>query len=253
MKNLLFSVLFVLFCSFTLTAQTQSATKCETTVSAETGALSSYIGDDVGETYYDHPVVQGWVEVERCGNRRNSYGFNAWGSLSTKKNPSEGTELDLSFFTNHRFKKNVTVHLEGSVYFLIEGLRIYKASAAVSKEFEVSEKVEGNLTNTLNLYWTNKSAEVPGGFTDKTSVDFKTKLGKKASLTITPAVSFDNNPFGYGPRKLVGIGYLNGRVDVPLNNKVTFFVTGGISNPLFGDTTRGFRKFAGVGLAFQIR
>jgi hypothetical protein len=252
MKNSLFSVVFMLFCSFAISAQTKSVAKCETTVSAETGAFSSYIGDDVGETYYGHPVVQGWIEVERCGNRRNSYGFNAWGSLSTKKNPSEGTELDLAVFTNHRFKKNVTVHLEGAVFFLVEGLKIYKASAAVSKEFEVNDKVEGNLTNTTNFYWVNRS-EVPGGVTNKTAVDFKTKLGKKASLTISPAVSFDNNPFGYGPRGLVGIGYLNGRVDVPLSNKVTFFVTGGVSNPIFGDTTRGFRKFAGVGLAFQIR
>jgi hypothetical protein len=61
----------------------------------------------------------------------------------------------------------------------------------------------------------------------------------------------DNNLFGFGTSKLAMMGFLDGRVDFPINDNISFFVSGMISGPLAGDTTRTFQKSMGFGLSFS--
>ena len=117
-----------------------------------------------------------------------------------------------------------------------------------------TEKVNGYLSNSTSVFRVTESLGLRGGIINKTSLTVSKNFFKeKVTLSATPAVGIDNNPFNLGKGKVVMMGFASGRIDIPINNKLSFVVGGSISNPIAGDTTRGFRKSGSVGFAFKFK
>lgn len=252
-KLVLLTIVFamVMVLSSSVVAQEQSS-KCSVEVSGESGLFSSYNGGDVGETFYRPRVVQTWVEVEVCGNKRVSAGLNLWNSLSTKENPSGGTEFDTVGFVKVKLDEKTSVRFEGGTFFVPDG-KIHKASASISTELKLTEKVNGYFSNSTSVFRVSESLGFRGGVVNKTSLTVSKNFFKdKVTLSVTPAIGVDNNPFNLGDGKVAVMGFASGRMDVPINSKLSFVVGGIISNPIAGDTDRGFRKWGSVGIAFKL-
>lgn len=247
MKNVYLVVL--LFVTFVTGVFAQKSEKCSNSVTVETGAFSSYLEIETAENYHKNGVIQTDVTYERCGNKKTSYGVDVWTSLSVKSNPSGGTELDVVGFVNHKVSESVSVYVDGGVFVYPDNFRIYKANLTVSKKFQLADNVEGTLSNSFSAYKTNDKA-TSSGVINRVSFDVA-KTYKHGTLTVTPSVSIDNNPFNLGNGKVASMGRLYVRYDVPINKKVGFFILGGMSGRIAGDTDRKFHTVAGAGFTFR--
>lgn len=256
MKKTISALLVVFFVAVLAFAQdsvpakpSSDSGKCENSYTVETGIYSSYLEIETAEDYHKHPVVQTEFTYERCGNKKTSYGVSLWGSLSTKSNPSGGTEFDVIGFVNTKLTDKVSLYVDGGVFLYPDDFKIYKANVTLSRKFEFSKSVEGTLSNSFSAYKPNDGSGT-GGVINRVSLDIA-KSFSKGTLTVTPSFSVDNNPFSLGNGKAAAMARLYVRYDHPLSERTTLFFIGGVSGPVLGDTDRRFRKVAGIGLTFH--
>ncbi len=250
MKKFFVLIAIVVIC-FLFSANDARAQKCETSVEAEIGINSSYHDFEVYDRFHKKPVVQGYIYGQKALSDKVCLSGDVWASLSTKSNPSSGTELDFEGYLEVKTSEKTSVQIETGMYFIQEG-RIHKIGFAAKREFELSKDVSMELENATSVFVTSMSEEIPGGVANQTSMKFKRHF-KKFDLFITPSISFDNNAFGYGPRTLVGLGGVFTRAEIPLNYRLKLYICGGLSQKLFGESDRGFNKSIGVGINYRFK
>jgi hypothetical protein len=256
-KSIIVVMAFLLVAVMATLAQTynlqtaKSANACDISVTVESGVAPSYVDEEAGYVVYPHSVALASFEVEKCANRRASYGFRFSQYVSTKHNPSDGTETGIMMFSNIKLKEKANLYLETGK-FVYTDVSLYEFRAEVSQSFELGKDAEAELTDAFVAYQTTNKKVLSGGVLNKVSLALKKGWGK-TSVTVTPAISIDNNPFDLGKGRLASIGFLTGRVEYAFSNKVSVYVSGMLTNKLFGDTDRGFNKTWGVGFIYHFK
>jgi len=212
----------------------EAAEKAKTEVVFSTALRKAYVGLQ-GGVYHDDMVQQGDITV----TLPSGVFFSAWGSTDFTKEKNFGKELDLIVGVSMDVGAvNVTLDQQ---YFMLQG------SDALNSNLGLDVKgifVRGELyfpatmTDQIQDGWA-----VAGGFAKDFSVG-------RLSLSIMEGVRYDSGAFGY-EKAWVHRGYVG--ISLQMNEKTSFMVGVGLSQPITAVTDRKREVVWEIGLSHRLK
>ncbi len=232
----------------------QKPDPCSVTLTVEVGADSSHLDKQLGEEFYSKPAgnVNNYLEI--CGEKKVSYFLNTWSQKGLTKSYPNGAEQDVSGGVNVQLNDTTKVGFEAGTYFFPEGsINFFQGSVNYETEFLDEQTIIG-LESSVSYNQTSKRLNSKSGWISSHGLVFTRSFQDEAlKVSVSPYISFDNNLYDYGSKKLAMNTGLEGKISAAVAPNLEVFAGFLLTRNVFGRYENNTHISGRIGFAYTIK